>query len=157
MNAQTEEVVQEAPRSRVGRGRKAHAVDAHVGQRMRQRRVLLGMSLEQVADALDLTYQQVQKYERAANRISAGRLYAISQVLDVPVSFFFDGLEPTGQAGDVNIAAPQDGADRQVMEKRETLELLRAYYHIQDRNMRRRLVDLIRAVSNSTSPAALEQ
>ena len=98
-------------------------MDAHVGQRMRQRRVLLGMSLEQVADALDLTYQQVQKYERAANRISAGRLYAISQVLDVPVSFFFDGLEPTGQAGDVNIAAPQDGADRQVMEKRETLEL----------------------------------
>jgi len=146
-------------RTGVGRGRKAHAVDAYVGQRMRQRRVLLGMSLEQVADALDLTYQQVQKYERAANRISAGRLFAISQVLDVPVSFFFDGVDAGTVAGAMpaDSAAPTDSDDRRVMEKRETLELLRAYYHISDRNMRRRLVDLIRAVSNAPSEQPVTQ
>lgn len=75
------------------------SVDGHVGQRLRTRRTLLGMSQEKLGEAIGLTFQQVQKYERGSNRISAGTLYRLGQVLDVPVSFFFDGFEEDGGQG----------------------------------------------------------
>jgi len=89
------EPLKKTRRRRVGN----RAFDAHVGQRVRLRRTLLGMSQERLGDALELTFQQVQKYERGANRISAGTLYRLAQILDVPISFFFDGIEETSGAG----------------------------------------------------------
>jgi transcriptional regulator with XRE-family HTH domain len=100
------EPVKKTRRRRVGN----RAFDAHVGQRVRLRRTLLGMSQERLGDALGLTFQQVQKYERGANRISAGTLYRLAQILDVPISFFFDGIEelPGGAGG---APLPTDAGD----------------------------------------------
>ncbi len=115
-----------------------HPVDAHVGSRVRLRRTLLGMNQTQLGEALGLTFQQVQKYERGFNRISASRLYQISQILDVPVSFFFDEFFDEAKTG-----SPDD-----VSLKRETLELVRAYYRIRDPAARKRLYDMTRAMAD---------
>src|SRR5262249_51227423 len=77
-----------------GRGSGPHPIDVHVGSRVKLRRMMLGLSQEKVGEMLGLTFQQVQKYERGANRISAGRLYRIGRALDVPVSFFYDDMDP---------------------------------------------------------------
>ena len=79
--------------SKLNSGNRATITDCHVGSRIRSRRIMLGLSQQQMADLIGVTYQQTHKYERGINRISAGRLYEISQVLKVPISFFFDGLE----------------------------------------------------------------
>ena len=127
-------------------------VDVHVGQRIRQRRTLLGYSQERLADALDLTFQQVQKYERGANRVGAGRLYELSRALDVPVTFFFEEM-PDAPAGAPSGPAMQEAAQRQYeadpMAQRETLLLVRAYYGINDPAVRRRMLDLIRAMGRT--------
>ena len=99
-----------------------HPVDVHVGSRVRLRRTLLGMSQPRLAEALGISFQQVQKNENGFNRIGASRLYQLCHILDVPVEFFFEGLtegSPTRSADDVSL-------------KRETLELVRAYYRIRD-------------------------
>lgn len=129
----------EAPARRTRAKDGPNPVDVHVGRRVRARRALLGMSQAGLAQAFGLTFQQIQKYERGANRISAGRLWLLAQVLDVPVSYFFEGLEPSGNSADAD--------DR--MARRETLELVRAYYRIEDPAVRRSLVDLVRVVSAS--------
>lgn len=118
-------------------------VDVHVGKRLRQRRTLLGMSQEKLAQAFGVSFQQVQKYERGANRISASRLYLLTKILDVPVTYFFEGL-PTVTPTQADTEAA-DTPDR--MTSRETLELVRAYYRISDPVVRKRLVDLARALS----------
>ena len=117
-------------------------VDVHVGMRLRQRRTLLGMSQEKLAKAFGVSFQQVQKYERGANRISASRLHLLTKILDVPVSYFFEGLPSSVQ--DRPLPAEPDAPDR--MTSRETLELVRAYYRILDPGVRKRLVDLARAL-----------
>ena len=124
---------------------KPNPVDVHVGSRVRLRRTLLGMSQEKLGDALGLTFQQVQKYERGANRVGASRLYDLSRVLDVPVSYFFeefgDASAPMGTgeaAGDPYQANP--------MMKRETLELVRAYLRISDPQIKRRVFELTKAL-----------
>ena len=118
-------------------------VDVHVGMRLRQRRTLLGMSQEKLAKAFGVSFQQVQKYERGANRISASRLHLLTKTLDVPVSYFFEGL-PNDLA---HIATDIDEAEEpDQMTSRETLELVRAYYRIGDPGVRKRLVDLARAL-----------
>ncbi len=101
-------------------------IDVHVGGRVRLRRTLLGMNQTQLAEAFDLTFQQIQKYERGFNRISASRLYQLCHVLDVPIEYFFEELEGR---------APAPSLD-DVMLKRETLELVRAYYRIPDPKVR---------------------
>ena len=125
-----------------------HPVDAHVGWRVRRRRVLLGMSQEKLGEAIDLSFQQVQKYERGTNRIGASRLYQISQVLDIPVSHFFDDLPvdvTTGQP--VSLAEDRGPASQgDPLVKRETLELVRAYYRITNAHMRKRIFELVKAV-----------
>ncbi len=115
-----------------------HPIDVHVGRRVRQRRTLLGMSQTQVADQLGITFQQFQKYENGANRISASRLYQTARVLDVPPSFFFDGHDKGASAW-----SPDD-----IWLKRETLELVRAYYRIGDPAARQRLFKLTEAMAN---------
>lgn len=130
-------------------------VDVHVGKRVRLRRTLLGMSQEKLGEAIGLTFQQVQKYERGTNRIGSSRLYQLSQVLDIPVSYFFDDLPPdvTGrQATGMADAAPV-AYEGDPMVKRETLELVRAYYRITDSSIRKRVFELVKAVG-APSPRA---
>jgi len=118
-------------------------VDVHVGHRLRQRRTLLCMSQEKLANAFGVWFQQVQKYERGANRISASRLHLLTKVLDVPITYFFEGLPQTLPERGTPIEQPE-GEER--MTSRETLELVRAYYRISDPTVRRRVVDLVRAL-----------
>ena len=128
---------------------RSHPVDVHVGVRMRQRRTLLGMSQTKVGDAVGLTFQQIQKYERGANRMGASRLHDLSRVLDVPVSFFFDDMDPVrAPAIPSGFAEPAAEAfDFDPLHRRETVELVGAYYRIDDPALRRRLFDLARALA----------
>jgi len=109
---------------------------------------MLGMSQEKLGDAIGLTFQQVQKYERGANRIGASRLHELSRVLDVPVSFFFDDTDPVRAPAMGGFAEPQaEGFESDPLRKRETVELVRAYFLIEDATVRRRLLDLAKALA----------
>lgn len=135
---------------------KPNPIDVHVGSRVRLRRTLLGMSQEKLGEAIGLTFQQVQKYERGANRIGASRLYDLSRVLDVPVSYFFEEMASDvahaaeARLGGMSEAAPSTTYEADPMMRRETLELVRAYYRIADPQVRRRLFDLTKAIANAT-------
>src|ERR1700675_1478453 len=112
-------------------------IDVHVGQRVRQRRTLLGMSQEKLAEAIGLTFQQVQKYERGANRVGSSRLFDLARVLDVPIAYFFDEMSPSTRPPSrarLRVLAKQKpmAFEPDPMAKRETLELVRAYYRITD-------------------------
>ncbi|MEQ9174681.1 MAG: helix-turn-helix transcriptional regulator [Alphaproteobacteria bacterium] len=140
--------------ARRGRGG-ATSVDAHVGQRLRQRRTLMGLTQERLAEALGLTFQQVQKYERGANRVGASRLFDLSRVLCVEVGYFFEGLGDGGAATAGGLAeerAPSLAPDP--MARRETLELVRAYYRITDPALRRQVFDLAKALARSSKDLA---
>ena len=153
--------VQMMPARRGRRGRRAgpHPVDIHVGSRVRLRRTLLGMSQEKLGDALALTFQQVQKYERGANRVGASRLFEISQILDVPVSFFFEEMSADTAAltpHSVDASGVAEGSEEfepDPLAKRETLELVRAYYRIGDPRVRKRMFELTKSVASSTGAA----
>ena len=124
-------------------------VDVRVGHRVRMRRTLLGMSQTALGDALGLTFQQIQKYERGTNRISASRLYELGQVLDVPVSYFF--AEMPAEIGDGRRAqGVSEPVEKNPMLKRETLELTRAYYRIVDSTSRKRFHELVRAIAGAS-------
>ena len=129
---------------------RSHPVDTHVGTRLRQRRALLGMSQTDLGKAVGLTFQQVQKYERGFNRISSSRLFEFSKVLDVPVAHFFDGADVAGTAAKRKPGRPK-AADKPVEAelntKRETLELVRAYYKIRSKSLREKTRDLIQALA----------
>ncbi|WP_029012306.1 helix-turn-helix domain-containing protein [Niveispirillum irakense] len=147
--------MQTATRGRRGGGRpklgKPNPIDVHVGSRVRLRRTLLGMSQEKLGEAIGLTFQQVQKYERGANRIGASRLFDLSRVLDVPVSFFFDDMQSQdGQAADPAPTPMPEAGEPDPMAKRETLELVRAYYRITDPSVRKRIFELTKAVANAS-------
>jgi len=129
---------------------KPHPIDVHVGARVRVRRTLLGMTQTDLGDALGLTFQQVQKYERGTNRISSSRLYDLARVLDLSVENFFDELSP-----DAGASSPAKGRGKakgpprdepDPLARRETLELVRAYYKIEDANVRKRVYQLITGV-----------
>jgi transcriptional regulator with XRE-family HTH domain len=130
-------------------------VDIHVGARVRLRRTLMGMSQEKLGESIGLTFQQVQKYERGANRIGASRLFDLSRVLDVPVSFFFDDMAESVQEQSPvavargGLAEEAVGFDADPMSKRETLELVRAYYSITDPQVRKRVYELAKALAGA--------
>lgn len=130
---------------------KPEPVDVHVGSRVRLRRTLLGMSQDKLGKALSLTFQQIQKYERGANRIGSSRLYKLSQILDVPVSFFFDDMpaEVTGKAVGMSEGGKQSFEVGQ-LSRRETLELVRAYYKIKDPLVRKKLFEMVKALAKSS-------
>jgi transcriptional regulator with XRE-family HTH domain len=133
---------------------KPNPIDVHVGSRVRLRRNMLGLSQEKLGEAIGLTFQQVQKYERGANRIGASRLHDLSRVLDVPVSFFFDDMDPVrAPAIPAGFAEPQS-VDADPLRKRETVELVSAYYRIEDQVVRRRLFDLAKALAIGGERAA---
>ena len=133
----------------------ANEIDAHVGSRLRLRRLLLGISQEKLGGALGLTFQQIQKYERGANRVGASRLFDLSRVLDVPVSYFFaDMPEETAAVMPARLAGKAPASrelslDADVLLSKETAELVRAYYAIGDLEVRRRTLDFLRTVSES--------
>ncbi len=121
-----------------------HPVDIQVGRRARERRTLEGMSQTAVAERLGLTFQQLQKYERGHNRISASKLYELANIFDVPVSYFYEGME-----------AGKDAPSRdETLTKRETLELVKAYYSISDPAVRDRIRGVIQAVAKLGQPPA---
>jgi transcriptional regulator with XRE-family HTH domain len=128
-------------------------VDIHVGARLRLRRNLVGMSQEQLGKASGLTFQQIQKYERGANRMGASRLYQLARLLDVQVSYFFEELPVPSDKGPSQLSdgtqALLDGAptDQQILHKRETLELIRAYYRITDPKQRRKVYELVKSLA----------
>ena len=132
-------------------------VDVHVGRRVRLRRTLLGFSQEKLGEALGLTFQQVQKYERGINRIGSSRLFDLSQILGVSINFFFDDMpeevadnSPAHLRG-IDSAAKEEGLDQShyPQAKRETLELVRAYYNIDEAPVRRSLLELAKALGSS--------
>ena len=125
-------------------------IDIELGARVRARRRELRMSQTKLGDRLGVTFQQVQKYERGANRIGASRLHDLSRVLDVPVSFFFDDMDPVrAPAIPAGFAEPPAEAfDSDPLRKRETVELVSAYYRIEDAVVRRRLFELAKALAS---------
>src|SRR2546429_2482998 len=131
------------------RGDKPNPIDVHVGSRVRLRRNMLGLSQEKLGEEIGLIFQQVQKYERGANRIGASRLHELSRVLDVPVSFFFDDMDPVRAPAIPGGFAepPVEAFDSDPLRRRETVELVDAYYAIDDAAVRRRLLDLARALA----------
>lgn len=151
-----EKSIMPAPKNPVIRTGKPNPVDIHVGSRIRLRRTLLGLSQEKLGEAIGLTFQQIQKYERGANRVGASRLYALSQVLDVPVAFFYDDMPPEvsgkgkGKGARGLADGPQAEFSADPLAKRETLELVRAYYRIKDSGVRKRLFDLAKSLANAS-------
>ncbi len=130
-------------------------VDVHVGARLRQRRTLLGMNQTALGDAIGLTFQQVQKYERGANRIGSSRLFHLSRVLDVPIEYFFGDMPAA-----VAACSPAQGGGKAKkppsyepgpMATRETMELVRAYYKISDPEIRKPLYELAQALGAAVS------
>jgi transcriptional regulator with XRE-family HTH domain len=133
----------------------ANAIDLHVGKRLRRRRRLLGLTQQQLAESIGIRFQQIQKYECGANRVTASRLYELSVSLNVPVGYFFEGL---AVAADPAGAPPAVANDRDliaadVLSQKETLELIRAYYKLGERP-RRRLLDLAKALQDESTDAA---
>ena len=120
----------------------AHPVDVHVGKRVRHRRWLIGMTQQQLPEKVGIKFQQIQKYETGANRVSASRLWDISDAMDVPVSFFFEGLDGEEKATAADTPVPTD-----LMGDKEALDLIRSYYSIPE-NQRRRLFELARVLSD---------
>ena len=135
------------------RGEGPNPIDVHVGARLRLRRTLLGLSQEKLGEAVGITFQQLQKYERGSNRISASRLFNLSQVLDVPVSFFFDDMPVAGGKPNTAIVAQSETDEFESMAKRETLELVRAYYRITDPAVRKRTFELVKALGGDREVA----
>lgn len=135
-------------------------VDVHVGARLRLRRNLLGLSQEQLGKAGGLTFQQIQKYERGTNRMGASRLFQFAKLLDVPVSYFFDdvrgeraALHPSAGFAEKDQASVEGapGTNVELLHRRETLELIRAYYRITDQKTRRKVYELIKSMAETPS------
>ena len=120
-----------------------HPVDVHVGKRIRHRRWLVGMTQQQLAESVGIKFQQIQKYETGANRVSASRLWDIADALGVEISFFFEGLESENGQRQVGDKVPAD-----LLGDKEALDLVRSYYAIPE-NQRRRLFDLARVLSEA--------
>ncbi len=127
----------------------AMLVDQHVGDRIRQRRMLLGFTQEQLAEALGISYQQIQKYETGTNRISAGRLFQIGRRLEVDVAYFFDGLDNAGRLNDEDEPATTNST-------RSIIELVRSFQSVRDDGLRAAILNLVRnaASAHNTNDAA---
>lgn len=122
-------------------------IDLHLGKRLRRRRRLLGLTQQQLASAVGVRFQQIQKYECGANRISAARLWELAEALEVPINYFYEGLEAEAapDAANANDAVKRS---EQVLARKETLDLVRAYYRLGERP-RRRLLDLAKSLDDN--------
>lgn len=129
----------------------ATSIDLHVGRRLRRRRRLVGMTQQQLANLVGIRFQQIQKYECGANRITASRLFELSSALSVPVQYFYDGLNVSQT--NTQVANDHDEISPDLLRQKETRELIRAYYRLGERP-RRRLLDLAKAMEEDSSNAA---
>ncbi|MEM9471945.1 MAG: helix-turn-helix domain-containing protein [Pseudomonadota bacterium] len=123
-------------------------IDVHVGSRLRMRRMLVGMSQEKLGESLDLTFQQIQKYEKGSNRISASRLYDMSRILDVPVQFFFDDMVRSDISGKAK-SDKQTGSFEMIefLSSPDGAQLVRTFSEIESPEVRRNILDLVKSVS----------
>ncbi len=129
--------------------RKALPIDNHVGKRLRLRRSLLNISQEKLADSVGITFQQLQKYERSTNRITAGRLHQFAGVLGVPIQYFFDDYGDAGKRArshGFSDTSQESFASEDQLHSRETLDLLRLYYSVKDEEKRKKLMKTIRSM-----------
>lgn len=156
----TAEVIKRSSRGRTPQG-EPNPIDVHVGNRIRLRRTLLGLSQEKLASLLGLTFQQVQKYERGMNRVGASRLWDIGKVLEVPIGFFYEDMdkEVANQSPRMfsipdsmptELAEDNENVDLDPMHRQETIELVKAYYKISNRKAAKHMFDLIVAMSKTT-------
>ena len=127
-----------------------HDVDMHVGKRLKLRRTMMGLSQEAVAKSVGITFQQVQKYEKGSNAMNAGRLYEFARFLNVPVAYFFEGLDkfapgPSGNSGFAESEAEKFAHKNRVSD-RESLEMMKGFMKINDQSVRKRIADLVRAI-----------
>ncbi len=132
--------------------RRPSSVDVHVGGRVRVRRRLINMTQETLADLIDVTFQQVQKYERGSNRISASKLFAIADALEVPVNYFFEGLDEPSRRADGHGHAPEQTI-QSFLRTSEGIELARLFPRIARGPLRRRILDLVRAAALDAAEA----
>ncbi len=125
--------------------KQANPIDVQVGNRVRIRRMLIGMSQERLGDLLGLTFQQVQKYEKGVNRIGAGRLFEVSRILNVPIDFFYEGLDVAGQPG---MSEPEGAPPvMEFVSSGEGLQLSLAFMKIKDAKVRKRVLDLVKSLA----------
>jgi len=129
--------------------KKANPIDAQVGNRVRIRRMLIGMSQEKLGDLLGLTFQQVQKYEKGVNRIGAGRLFEIARILGVPIDFFYDGVASSAETL-VSAAPPV----MEFVSSGEGLQLSLAFMKIKDPKVRKRVLDLVKSLADEEESAS---
>jgi transcriptional regulator with XRE-family HTH domain len=132
--------------------KQANPVDAHVGHRVRLRRMLIGMSQERLGELLGLTFQQVQKYEKGINRIGAGRLFEVSGILGVPINFFYDDVQSATAAGGF-AEADEPPPVMEFLSSGEGLQLSLAFMRIKDAKVRRRILDLVRSLADEDGDA----
>lgn len=123
-------------------------IDVHVGSRLRMRRMLVGMSQEKLGEHLDLTFQQVQKYEKGSNRISASRLFEMARILDVPVQFFFDDMPGKPAAGFAESSDSFQMTD--FLTSSDGAQLIRAFAEIKSPEVRRKVIDLVKSISSTS-------
>lgn len=123
-------------------------IDIHVGSRIRLRRTMLGMSQERLGESLGITFQQVQKYEKGTNRVGASRLQNIAGILNVPAAFFFEDAPGEGNADSDGLAESSTSYVVDFLSSSEGLQLNRSFVKISDSRVRRRIVDLVRALAN---------
>jgi transcriptional regulator with XRE-family HTH domain len=129
-------------------------VDRHVGSRVRMRRIMLGMSQEKLGEGLGLTFQQIQKYEKGTNRIGASRIQQISEILQVPVSFLFEGSPGSSAAADGFGAAPSPAYVADFLATAEGLALIRAFTRLPDIKLRRAIVDMVELIGGGEDAAS---
>lgn len=128
-------------------GKKPNPIDVHVGGRVRARRTMHGMSQSKLGTAINTTFQQVQKYEHGTNRVSASRLHMLSQVLDVPISYFFDDLPDDISGSRTPGLGQSEGFEGDPLAKQETQELVSAYYRMPEAKVRQRVRELVKALA----------
>jgi transcriptional regulator with XRE-family HTH domain len=137
-------------------GRKPNPIDVHVGSRVRYRRMIIGMSQEKLGEKMNLTFQQIQKYEKGTNRVGASRLFQLSKILEVPVGYFFEDAFANSGPSQANVGLhepEQEGYLLDFLNSREGLDLNKAFAKIQDPKVRRRVIDLVRALSEEKPDA----
>ena len=133
-----------------------HPIDAHVGKRLRLRRTLMGWSQEKLGEAIGLTFQQIQKYEKGANRISCSRIYDFARLLEVPTSYFFDDLPAeNGSFGTTNASPAAESIDAALSSsgerpRRDTLELVRAFEHLANKELRHSVLKLVQSMRDNS-------
>lgn len=136
----------------------SHPVDVHVGKRLRARRTLLGMSQESLGEAVGVTFQQIQKYEKGFNRIGSSRLYEFSRILDISVSYFFEEMDESSSEGGLTALKETSAVfEYNNLGNKEILTLVRAYNNITDVLVRKRVLSLIKVLSFSAQGAVEDQ